>query len=219
MCAEKTGTKAQEAAAPNIGSTQGDQADLIDELGKEVAQGFRDSHERVNQAASKALETASFSYALIELLKEKGLISYEELNDRQKVVKERLLKKFTEQGIGVMAIQEFGQDKYTFNKTVEIDCASRLHLCRAACCRLQFALSRQDIEEGIVKWDLGKPYMIAKGPDGYCRHLDQTSHRCTVWQNRPIPCRGYDCRQDERIWLNFEEGVVNPNLEELLQHQ
>jgi Fe-S-cluster containining protein len=165
------------------------------------------------------LEIASFCYALIELLQEKGLLSFEELNDRKKAVSSRLVKKFEEQDIGVVAVQEYNQDKYAFKDEVKIDCASRLHLCRAACCRLNLALSRQDIEEGILKWELGDPYMIAKDAEGYCRHLDRTTSRCSVWQHRPIPCRGYDCRKDERIWLDFEKELINPHLEAFMSQQ
>jgi Putative zinc- or iron-chelating domain len=197
----------------------GNLAALVEVLRQEVVQGFLDSHVRTNKNAGKALEVASFCYALIELLQEKGLIAFEELNDRQKVVSKRLIQKFAEQGLGVVALQDYKENKYTFKEEVKIDCANRLHLCRAACCRLELALSRQDIEEGIVKWDLGKPYLIAKDADGYCRHLERTTCRCTVWQNRPIPCRGYDCRKDTRIWLDFEKGIVNPNLEELFSQQ
>ena len=183
-------------------------------LRQEVVQGFLDAHNRANKNAAKALEIASFSYALIELLQAKGLITFEELDAQQKVVNQRLAQKFEEQGIGVVALQEFKQDKYSYTDEVAIDCEPRLHLCRAACCRLDLALSKQDIQEGIVKWDLGRPYMIARHPDGYCRHLERATCRCTIWGARPIPCRGYDCRQDERIWLDFEQGIINPELKE-----
>jgi Fe-S-cluster containining protein len=205
--------------AQNSEAGKGNLSALVEALRQEVVQGFLNSHARSNQNATKALEIASFCYALIELLKEKGIITFENLNARQQVVGKRLLKKFEDQGIGVVALQDFTQDKYTFKEEVEIDCASRLHLCRAACCRLELALSKQDVEEGILKWDLGRPYMMAKDADGYCRHLDRGSYRCTVRQHRPIPCRGYDCRKDERIWLDFDRGIINPNLENLLHQQ
>lgn len=206
-CTQKVETSTENLAA------------LIETLRQEVAHGLLDSHDRSNKNATKALEIASFCYALIELLKEKGILSFEELNDRQKVVSQRLMTKFADQGIGIMALQDYKEDKYTYNEEVTIDCASRLHLCQAACCRLDLALSRQDIEEDILKWNFGKPYMIAKDADGYCRHLNRDTHRCTVWQHRPIPCRGYDCRQDDRIWLDFAQGTINPNLEELLRQR
>lgn len=194
----------------------GSDLSLTDELRKEVVQGFLDSHARANKNAGKSLEIASFCYALIELLQEKGLITFNELDDRQKVVRKRLVKKFEDQGVGVVALQDFKQNKYRFEEEVKIDCAGRVHISHAACCRLDLALSMQDLGEGIVKWDLGRPYLIARGMDGYCRHLDRSTNECSVWQNRPIPCRGYDCRKDERIWLDFEAAIINPDLDKLL---
>ena len=187
-----------------------------DDLRREVAHGFLDTHNRANKNAAKVLETASFSYALVELLAEKGIISLEELDARQQIVRKRLVEKFAEQGIGVVALQEFEQDKYDYDEEAVIDCESRLHLCRAACCRLELALSRQDVEEGIVQWDLSRPYLIAREADGYCRHLERATCRCTVWEQRPIPCRGYDCRDDKRIWVDFEQRIINPDLEKEL---
>jgi Fe-S-cluster containining protein len=209
------GMNSTQDSITNNGTMEG----LLEALRREVAEGFLDSHTRTHKNAGKMLEIASFCYALIELLQEKGLLTIDELNERRKVVGNRLVKKFAEQEIGVVAMQEYNQDKYTYTEEVKIDCASRLHLCRAACCRLDLALSKQDIEEGILKWDLGDPYMIAKDADGYCRHLDRGSYQCTVRQHRPIPCRGYDCRKDERIWLDFEKEMINPDLEDLIRQR
>jgi hypothetical protein len=44
--------------------------------------------------------------------------------------------------------------------TMAVDCRSRLPICGAACCKLSFALSVQEVEAGILKWDLGWPYHI-----------------------------------------------------------
>ena len=38
------------------------------------------------------------------------------------------------------------------------------------------------------------------------------AHRCGVYQNRPLICRTYSCRNDKRIWLDFENYVVNPDI-------
>jgi hypothetical protein len=180
-------------------------------LHHEVAAGLAYLHTRANANAGRTLEAASFVYALIELLAEKGLITIAEIDSRKKTVAERLLKRFIQHDAGV-AIQEPDQDKYAFTPTVKIDCENRVHLCKAACCKMVFPLSRQDIEEGAIKWDLSKPYVIAKGADGYCQHLDRTCLGCTVHALRPIPCRAYDCRHDQRIWLDFENKIVNPEL-------
>lgn len=83
------------------------------------------------------------------------------------------------------------------------------------CWHLSSAFSKQDVQEGVVKWDLGQSYMNMRDADGYCQHLDQCSGRCTVYAQRPIPCRGYDCRKDKRIWLDFEYCVIRPSIDNL----
>jgi len=202
----------------NAANDDGNHSGAWEGLRKEVVQGFLYSHTRVNANTGKALEVASFCYALIELLNEKGIITIEELDERKKVVANRLVKKFTEKGMGAL-YQNPEYDKYNFDKKVKIDCESRIHICKAACCRIfGFALSKQDIEEGIIKWDLGHPYMITKDEDGYCKHLDRLTYRCTVREHRPVPCRAFDCRKDDRIWLDFENKIINPKLIELLKN-
>lgn len=159
---------------------------------QEFAKGLRYSHVRINSNTSKALESASFLYALIELLNEKGILTIEELDERKKQVAERLVKKFMESGIGLM-YQDPEYNKYTFKHETEVDCLSRLPICKAICCKFPFALSKQDVEEGIIRWDFGIPYLIAHDEDGYCVHLDRKTYQCTVREYRPIPCRGFDC--------------------------
>jgi Fe-S-cluster containining protein len=188
----------------------------LEEMRDEVAEGLLYSHSRANANTNKTLEVASFAYALIELLAERGIISIEELDERKKIVGQRLVEKFVEKGMGVALTKDEG-DKYAYQSETRIDCENRIHLCQAACCRLRFALSVQDVEEGIVKWDLGHPYMIRHTPDGYCHHLERGTCRCTIYQQRPVVCRSYDCRRDERIWLDFEEKIINPELDSIFQ--
>jgi Fe-S-cluster containining protein len=178
-----------------------------------VSEGLLYTHTCLSANRSETLEAASFLYALIELLNEKGLISIDELDRRKREAGERLIQKNSEKGIGVL-LQEPEYDKYSFDQESRIDCAGRIHLCRAACCRLPFALSRQDIREGVVHWDLGQPYVIAQGEDGYCSHLERGDCRCTVYEQRPVPCRAYDCRRNGDIWLDFERRLVNPAIQE-----
>jgi len=187
-----------------------------DSLRNEVAHGLEYTHNRANANTGKVLEVASFAYAAIELLIERGVFSSEDIDEKKNAVASRLVEKFRDDGMGVVRTEP-EIDKYSFGGGVVIDCESRIPVCRAACCRLGFALSRQDVEEGIVRWDFGRPYMIAQGEDGYCRHLDRGSHRCGVYGNRPVPCRGYDCRGDKRIWADFENRVPSPDLDKLFE--
>src|SRR5689334_21860770 len=83
----------------------------LEKLRSDVAAGLMYAHGRENANTSKVLEVASFSYALIELLMERGVISVEELDERKKQVGQRLAEKFAEKGMGV-ALTNDEQDKY-----------------------------------------------------------------------------------------------------------
>jgi Fe-S-cluster containining protein len=185
-----------------------------EKLRAEIVGGLMYTHSRANANTSRALETATFLYALVELLAEKGILTTEELDARKDQIAERVRKRFLRKGMGVV-LQEPERDKYTFQSEAQVDCENRVHLCKAACCRMNFPLSRQDVAERIVMWDLEAPYLIAQTEDGYCRHLDRGNCRCTVREHRPIPCRAYDCRNDPRIWSDFANYVINPDLETL----
>src|SRR5262245_50241392 len=65
----------------------------LESLRDEVAGGFLYAHSRANANSNKLLEVASFSYALIELLNERGLITIEELDERKDQVHKRLAEK------------------------------------------------------------------------------------------------------------------------------
>jgi Fe-S-cluster containining protein len=180
-------------------------------ISADVLRGLIYAHNRANANTAAAHEANAGLHALIELLVEEGLIDREGFEARRTESSDRLRREYVERGMAV-AMQEFGVSKYEFKGGAEIDCGSRIHLCKSACCRLPFALSREDVKEGIVKWELGQPYMNARDGDGHCSHLDRCSGRCGVYEQRPIPCRGYDCREDRRIWVDFEKRVINPSL-------
>ena len=73
------------------------------------------------------------------------------------------------------------------------------------------------MEEGVIRWDFGRPYLIAYDADGYCVHLDRKTYQCTVHENRPVPCRGFDCEDNEKwqVWLDYEKRIINPEVLEL----
>jgi Fe-S-cluster containining protein len=104
-------------------------------------------------------------------------------------------------------------DKYRFEHEAKVDCQSRLHICKAICCKIPFALSRQDVDEGIIRWDFGRPYLIAHDADGYCAHMDRENYLCFVHKHRPVPCRGFDCRENEKwhVWLDMRQIPLTLN--------
>ncbi len=179
----------------------------------EIAQGFLYDHSRINLNTVEVHNALANVEALLELLLEKGILSEEDFEKKRMQVDERLRSLFVEKGMAV-ALQEHESSKYKLSTSSKVDCENRIHLCRAACCRLQFALSKEDVEEGIVRWDLSHPYFIARRDRGNCAHLVPEAYTCNVYQYRPIPCRRYDCRKDERVWQDFQNKIVNPRLHE-----
>lgn len=89
-----------------------------------------------------------------------------------------------------------------------LNCAERVHLCKAVCCKLNFALTPAEVRSGKVKWDPKLPYLVAHGEDGYCAHLDR-GKGCNIFEDRPALCRRFDCRTDGRVWKDFEGMVPN----------
>lgn len=191
----------------------------LDDFRREIVDGWLYTHTRMNTNTRKILEVASFLYSLIEILIERGDIAVEQLDERKKETSQRLLKKFEDEGMGVALMEDKQTDKYACGEEVKIDCQDRIHICKAACCRLEFAISVQDVYEGIINWDFGRPYMVARQKNGYCRHLDPKTLCCTVRDKRPITCRAYDCRHDERIWADFDNKIPSPKLKGLFHHQ
>ena len=187
--------------------------EIVSEMYYQLCSGLSYTHTRSNFNTTKTLESSSFLYALVELLNERGFLSIEELDERKKQVAERLVRKFKESGVGLMC-QDPEYDKYTFKHEARVDCHSRLPICKAICCKFPFALSRQDVEEGIIRWDFGRPYLIAHDADGYCVHLDRKMYQCTVHENRPVPCRGFDCKDSEKwkVWVDYEKEIINQEL-------
>jgi Fe-S-cluster containining protein len=176
----------------------------------EILEGFLYSYRQMDTNAVKVYEALASVNSLIELLVAKGIIDIEELEQRKKAEQKRLEESYKKDGIGVR-VQNLDVDKYSLKDEAKIDCEKRLPICRAACCALTYALSIQDINEGI-RWSLGKPFMNARKADGYCIHLQRDTLRCSLYEHRPSVCRQYSCRNDQRIWLDFDKMIINPNL-------
>lgn len=101
-------------------------------------------------------------------------------------------------------------DKYEVEPSTP-PCDELIPLCGARCCKLTFALSTRDLDEGIIRWDYGQPYLIRqRASDGYCVHNDPSARGCTVHAVRPRVCRQYDCRKDPRVWIDYARRIVAP---------
>ncbi len=102
---------------------------------------------------------------------------------------------------------DLGGDKYT-TASSDPPCEELIPLCGARCCTFNFALSTADLDEGVIRWDYGQPYLIRqRASDGYCVHNHPGTRGCTVHAQRPRVCRSYDCRNDPRVWIDYERRI------------
>jgi hypothetical protein len=135
----------------------------------------------------------------------------EELTEEQRTYMKEMIQKLMEKGIFVV----YGDEEETA-ETVVIEKMGSREFCKSICCSFIFALTKKDVEKGIVKWNPKRPYFIARDEDGFCPHLDREKLTCTIWEDRPERCRNYDCRKDQNVWLNWENKILNKDVFEHL---
>jgi Fe-S-cluster containining protein len=186
-------------------ASAGPPADGPAPLQRDLERGLRFAHLMMSINQHEGREGMIFARALAELLVGKGLVEKQELETMMAQVGQQLA---TLPAPKVMLAKS--EDKYSFDRAVAIDCASRVHLCRARCCTFAFYLTEQDLDEGVARWDYGRPYWIQAGTNGYCVHCEPGTWRCRIHAHRPYVCRAYDCRKDQRIWLDFERRIPAP---------
>jgi Fe-S-cluster containining protein len=168
--------------------------------------GLRFLHLMGMQTKQEVADVAATLYAAVEELVARGVVDLRALEARRE-------RKKAEEGER-MRTQAHVQvapavDKYAV-PSPPVDCATLLPLCQARCCRLVFPLSFQDLDERVVQWDYARPYQIRRRADEYCVHSDEVTRACGVYAQRPAICRAYDCREDKRIWTDFERRIPAP---------
>lgn len=157
------------------------------------------------QTRARVAELAASLNAALEVLVGEGQLSLEAFEKRRRLT----VLRENERGMAEANVQVSDvPDKYALRDLPDVDCRSLLPLCRARCCALSFPLSVQDLDERVVRWDYGRPYLIAQRADGYCVHNEGGG--CSIYEQRPGVCRTYDCRRDRRIWLDFENRIPAP---------
>ena len=179
----------------------------LDELDRQLRRALLRANDQRGQDRADLLHLAGTLHALVDLLAAAGLIDRAEVAARLGAAEGRLLAADAERRPKVTLGEP--RDKYV-EANAEVDCAARFPVCHSACCSLEVPLSVQDLEEGVVRWDLGRPYYLRHGDDGRCFHQDRGTYFCGLYENRPTPCRSYSCRDDRRIWRDFDQRIPNP---------
>jgi len=158
------------------------------------------THTVLSQQADRTNENEAILNGLIDVLVKRGLVSSDELLKAIESVRTETAERGELASLGA-ALRVDGE-----HAEATVDCEARLPVCQAACCRLRFALSAEDIETGALKWDLAKPYFNRLADNGYCHQWDGG---CGCYEQRPTVCRGYSCEHDPRIWTDFAAMELN----------
>lgn len=172
--------------------------------------GLRHLHFMSMQSKHDLVDISSRFFALMEELIAHGQIDMRTYDERRLRLQEKEELRLQQRAHVQVADPV---DKYELQDLPQIDCEARIHLCKARCCKLTFALSFQDLDEQIVEWNYAIPYQIRQKPDGYCVHHQAGTGNCCIYTHRPAICRVYDCRNDKRIWLDFDKGIPAPENE------
>jgi len=92
---------------------------------------------------------------------------------------------------------------------VFVDCVARMPICQAICCKLGIHLSSDEVAGGKLTRDPDNEYLLLRDEDGRCTHQDRGTGFCSIYEDRPKPCRHYSCAGDRRIWRDFDGMVLN----------
>jgi len=160
-----------------------------------------------NRTFERMSELERLLLGLVDVLVARGVVSEAEIEPAAKAVAAELETRGEAPEHAVILRQD--SEEQQAQPELFVDCAARMHVCHAVCCKLTVQLSAEEVEAGAVKWDLGRPYVLRREADGRCTHQDRDSGFCGVYADRPKPCRQYSCATDRRIWRDFDNMVLN----------
>lgn len=202
----------------------------VDELERQLERGSMFTLAVLHRSGQRLGRTEALLEGMLEVLRAKGLVTEDELDavlgTEEPAAEEEPEPAADEKPAGVpaggqdepavapvvgwptVALRADGDDDLAAAEPA-VDCAARLPVCQAVCCRLRFMLSADEVDAGAVRWDIGHPYVIRHDRQGMCVHNEEATHGCSVYDDRPRVCRRYDCTHDHRIWKDFDGMVLN----------
>lgn len=160
-----------------------------------------------NRTFDRMSELERLLLGLVDVLIARGTVSEQEIEPAARAIGEQLADRGEGKEHAVILRDDSAEQAAKPEQFV--DCAARMPVCQAVCCKLSVQLSAEEVEAGNVRWDLGRPYLLRREADGRCTHQDRGSGFCGVYADRPKPCRQYSCANDRRIWRDFEGMVLN----------
>lgn len=183
------------------------EADELREIERQLERSQLFAHTVLTEQAARSNQTEAVVNGLIDLLVRLDVVKAEDVMAAAEQTR-RDIREANQHSRLDVGIRVDNPDAATVSAD-EIDCDARIPHCKAVCCRLRWALTVEEIEHGPMKWDLGRPYFNRHNEHGYCSLIDDQTYGCTIYDQRPMPCRQFSCKGDERIWKDFDNMVVN----------
>jgi Fe-S-cluster containining protein len=178
----------------------------VREVRRDLDKALGFAHEMAMETAAEVLRVVAIAQALIDELTEQKLIDPATLTKRIAERKDQAMEAASKRLY--VETHADAEDKYAARDLPDVPCAELMPICKARCCTLKVSLTKQDVKERIMALDYGNPYHLERLEDGYCAHSDRETHGCTIYANRPMVCRRYDCRKDPRIWADYENRIL-----------
>ena len=180
-------------------------ADELRDLERQVERGNLFAHTALGEQALRVNESEAILNGLVDYLVEQGHVDSDGLLAKVESARAEVAANRDVAGTGVALRVDAEAGSRPWRA---VNCEERLPICQAACCRLRFALSADEVESGQLRWDLGQPY-FNRQRDGYCHCNDPATRACTIYDERPSVCRAYSCADDPRIWKDFDAMELN----------
>ena len=177
----------------------------LETVERQAAEAAMHGHTVDSQLAERLHVLESMFYGLVDLLVHKREIAESELATAAHQVSE-IIEGRGERVHGGVALRVEADNDQSFSP---VNCAERMAVCKAVCCRLSFPLDVEEVQSGELKWELGRPYFIRHNSEGACVHQDASTGACGVYDRRPSVCKRYSCETDTRIWKDFSNMVLN----------
>ncbi len=172
-----------------------------------VRAGFHMTHAVQARAMQAEFEHAVIVQSLLHVLLEKKLLSRDELDAVYPQMQHALAELRSHQ---LAAGPRMTQPLEGHPEPTGLDCSAHHKDCEAACCTsFSVVLTPEEAASGKYMWDVAFPYRLLTNDAGECVYLDSERRRCTIWADRPIVCRSYDCRDDGRIWSNYQSRMLS----------
>jgi Fe-S-cluster containining protein len=182
-------------------------ANGLDGLERQLERGGVRTQSLFNRTFERLSEVEAMLLGLLDVLLARKVITEAEIEPAVRRIEEQVAARGEAQ---VQAVALRADDAAAAARPeAVVDCAARMHVCHAVCCKLAVKLDAAEVESGRLRWDLGRPYYLRKEADGRCTHQDRSTGGCGVYADRPKPCRQYSCANDRRIWKDFDRMILN----------